>query len=199
MEVRKMSRRREQVQFRLDPGDVKDLPECEIAAILRGADDLITQGGRTMLTKVLKGSRDKKVLKLGLDQSPVYGHYSSLSQADILARIDWVISSGYLGIEYEGRLPVLVYTEDGWAIERETCARELLKGLDRLLAKGPPYDMGYLKDRNRGMILRLLELIEESGNPSYIPLLGAWAEIDYQKVRKRINAVIRSLDKLSPA
>ena len=44
MEVRKMSRRREQAQFRLDPGDVKDLPECEIAAILRGADDLIMQG-----------------------------------------------------------------------------------------------------------------------------------------------------------
>jgi len=187
------------VRFRLDPGDVKDLPECEIAAILRGADDLIMQGGRAMLTKVLKGSRNKKVLALGLDQSPVYGHYSSLSQADILARIDWVISSGYLGIEYEGRLPVLVYTEDGWAIERETCARELLKGLDRLLAKGPPYDMGYLKDRNRGMILRLLELIEESGNPSYIPLLQAWAEIDYQKAGKRINAVIRSFDKLSPA
>ena len=39
-----MSRRRERVQFRLDPGDVKDLPECEIAAILRGADDLIMQG-----------------------------------------------------------------------------------------------------------------------------------------------------------
>jgi hypothetical protein len=59
--------------------------------------------------------------------------------------------------------------------------------------------MGYLKDRNRGMILRLLELIEESGNPSYIPLLRAWAEIDYQKAGKRINAVIRSFDKLSPA
>jgi hypothetical protein len=194
MEVRKMRRRRERVQFRLDPGDVKDLPECEIAAILRGADDLIMQGGRTMLTKVLKGSRDKKVLELGLNQSPVYGYYSSLSQADVLARIDWVIRSGYLGIEYEDRLPVLVYTPDGWAIERETYAHELLKGLDRLLAQSPPYDMGYLKDRNRGLIWRFLDLIEESGNPSYIPLLEAWAEIDYQKARKRINAVIRSLD-----
>ncbi len=107
-----MSRRRERVQFHLDTGDVKGLPECEIAAILRGADDLIMQGGRAMLMKVLKGSRAKKVFELGLNQSPVYGYYSSLSQADILARIDWVISSGYLTIEYEGRLPVLVYTED---------------------------------------------------------------------------------------
>jgi hypothetical protein len=194
MEVRKMSRRRDQVQSCLDPGDVTDLPECEIAAILRGADDLITRGGRTMLTKVLKGSRDKKVLELGLDQSPVYGYYSSLSQADVLARIDWVIHSGYLGIMYEGRLPVSVCTEDGWAIERETYAHELLKGLDQLLAQGPPYDMGYLMDLNRGVILRLLDLIKESGNPSYIPLLRAWAEIDYQKVKRRINAVIRSLD-----
>ena len=54
--------------------------------------------------------------------------------------------------------------------------------------------MGYLKDRNRGLIWRFIDLIEESGNPGYIPLLEAWAEIDYQKVRKRINAVIRSLD-----
>ncbi len=189
-----MSRRRDLVRFRLDPGDVKDLPECEIAAILRGADDLIMQGGRAMLTKVLKGSRNKKVLALGLDQSPVYGYYSSLSQDEVLARIDWVISSGYLGIEHEGRLPVLVYTEDGWAIERETYAHELLRGFDRLLAQGPPYDMGYLKDRNRGLIWRFLDLIEESGNPGYIPLLEAWAEVDYQKVRKRINAVIRSLN-----
>jgi len=189
-----MSRRRERVQFHLDTGDVKGLPECEIAAILRGADDLIMQGGRAMLMKVLKGSRAKKVLELGLDQSPVYGHYSSLSQADILARIDWVIRSGYLGIEYEGRLPVLVYTEDGWAIERETYARELPGELDRLLAQGPPYDMGYLKDWNRGLIWRLLDLIEQSGNRSHIPLLEAWAEVDYQKVRKRINAVIRNLD-----
>lgn len=52
-----MSRRRERVQFRLDPGNVKDLPECEIAAILGGADDLIMQGGRAMLTKVLKCSK----------------------------------------------------------------------------------------------------------------------------------------------
>ncbi|MEA4884379.1 MAG: RQC-minor-1 family DNA-binding protein [Clostridia bacterium] len=108
-----MSRRRDRAQFRVDPGDAKDLPECEIAAILKGADNLIARGGRTMLTKVLKGSRERKVLELGLDQSPVYGYYSSLSQADVLARIDRVIHSGCLGIIYEGRLPVLVYTEEG--------------------------------------------------------------------------------------
>ncbi|MEA4884530.1 MAG: RQC-minor-1 family DNA-binding protein [Clostridia bacterium] len=189
-----MSGRKERVQYHLDPRDVKDLPECEIAAILRGADNLIMRGGRTMLAKVLKGSRDRKVVELGFDQSPVYGYYSSLSQADVLARIDWVICSGYLDIEYDGRLPMLVLTDDGWAIERETYAHELLRGLDRLLVKGPPYDMGYLKDRNRELIWRLLDLIEESGNPGYIPLLEAWAEVDYQKVRKRINAAIRNLD-----
>ncbi|MEA4884378.1 MAG: hypothetical protein VB144_12140 [Clostridia bacterium] len=62
------------------------------------------------------------------------------------------------------------------------------------MAKDPPYDMGYLKDQNRALMWRFLDLIEESGNPDHIPLLKAWAEIDYQKVRKRINAVIRSLD-----
>jgi hypothetical protein len=58
----------------LDPKGIKNLPYEEIVAILRGADDLIMSGGRSLLAKVLKGSRAKKVLGLGLDASPVYGY-----------------------------------------------------------------------------------------------------------------------------
>ncbi|WP_050900463.1 hypothetical protein [Paenibacillus elgii] len=32
----------------------------EIRAVLRAADEIIGQGGRTLLAKILKGSRDKK-------------------------------------------------------------------------------------------------------------------------------------------
>jgi hypothetical protein len=155
------------------------------------------QGGRNMLTKILKGSRDKKIIELGLDKNPMYGYYIVLPVAEILNRIDWVIRKGYLDIEYDGRLPMLVYTPEGWDIERETYACELFANLDRLLAQGPPYHMEFLKDRNREVLWRLLQLVEASGNPNYIPLLEAWAEVDYRKVRQRISMVIQRLSKRS--
>lgn len=55
----------------------------EKLAILRAADEIIGQGGRTILAKILKGSRDKKVLVLGLDRCPVYGYFKSEKIADI--------------------------------------------------------------------------------------------------------------------
>ena len=190
-----MSKKVRRVRYRLDDKGIDSLPPEEIAAILRGADDLIMSGGRSLLTRILKGSRAKKVLELGLDRSPVYGYYNHLRMDEILARIDWVILEGYLDIEYDYRLPLLIYTERGWAIERETYANELLRGFDDLLATGPrPYDMSYLKDRDRGLIFLLLDKVRATGDPKYIPLLEAWAEIDYKKVRKRIRHVINHLN-----
>ena len=191
-----MSRKVRRVGYYPDAKGIENLPPEEVAAILRGADDLIMQGGRNLLTKILKGSRAKKVLELGLDKSPVYGYYRHLRLDDVLARVDWVILEGYLAIEYDYRLPLLVYTRRGWEIERETYANELLRGLDEMLeTSSGPYIMSYLKDRNREMILLLLDKVEATGDPKYIPLLEAWARIDYKKVRGRIRGII---DRLSP-
>jgi hypothetical protein len=153
-----MSRKIHRVPFQLDPKDVKELPLDEIKVILRGADDLIMEGGRTVLSKVLKGSRQKRLLELGLDQNPAYGYYKDLTLGEIMARIDWVILNGYLDIEYDYRLPLLVFTNKGWEIERETYANELLEGFNELLLReSSDYNMEYLKDRNRGMIMMLLD------------------------------------------
>jgi hypothetical protein len=188
-----MTRKVHRVGYRLQPRGIRSLPDEEIRAILRGADPLIMSGGRTLLCKILKGSREKKVLELGLDRLPVHGYYRGMPDDEVLARIDWTIAHGYLDVEYDYRLPLLVYTPAGWEIEKETYARELVTGFDALLAAGPPYDMTYLKDRNRGLILRVLELVEESGDARYLPLLAAWEAIDYQKVRQRIRAVASRL------
>lgn len=104
-----------------------------------------------------------------------------------------MIADGYLAIEYDYRLPLLVFTPAGWEIERETYARELFDGFDARLASGSPYGMEELKDRNRGVILRLLELVEASRDPRLIPLLLEWMEVDYRKLRERIGQVIRHL------
>ncbi|MCG2770417.1 MAG: RQC domain protein [Anaerolineae bacterium] len=189
-----MGRKVQRVRYTLDTKGLMHLPQEEIAAILRGADDLIRSGGRSLLVKVLKGSRAKKVLELGLDKSPVYGYYAPLTMDQILARVDWTIVNGYLDIEYDYRLPLLCYTDRGWEIERETYAGELLHEFDEMLESGcEQFDMNYLKDRARDMILLLLDKVEATRDKKYIPILEAWAEIDYKKVRKRIRQVVDTL------
>jgi hypothetical protein len=188
-----MSRRVHRVPVHLDPGRVRALPVEDLRAILRAADELINRGGRTLLAAVLRGSRRREVLEHGLDRCPVHGWFRGLPEDEVMARIDRAIVDGYLDVHYDYRLPLLVFTPAGWEIERETYARELFDGFEARLRRGPPYGMEELKDRNRGMILRLLDLVEDSEDPRYIPLLEAWAEVDYRKVRERIRQVIRRL------
>lgn len=192
-----MSRKVRRVPVHIDPRGIEELSFADQKAILRGADDLIGTGGRTLLVKILRGSRMKKVLELGLDRSPVHGWFRELSEEEVLARVDWMIANGLLDIEYDYRLPILVYTPRGWEIERETFASELLEGFDDLLETGPPFDMSYLRDRQRDLILLLLDKVEATGDAKYIPLLRAWEEVDYKKVRQRIRQVIRRLEQAS--
>ena len=185
-----MSRKKQRVRYELDSGDIRSLTNEEIIAILRAAEELITTGGRSMLAKILKGSKDKKVLEHGLDQCPVYGYYRELTVQEITHRIDWMIKKGYLKIEYTDRLPMLVFSDMGWEIERETYAEELLQTFERLL-EGKDYSfVQELKDRNRGMILLFIEKIKQTGNARYIPLLKAWKEIEYKNVQAEIQNAI---------
>ena len=185
-----MSRRRQQVPVHLDVKGIKSLPTADIHAILRAADSLIAAGGRSLLTKILRGSRSKDVLAHDLDQNPAYGYYRGMPEEDVLARIDWMILHDYLHIIYAGRIPVLAFTPQGWEIERENYAAEIVKGFDEMVANGQgPYAMEYLKDRDRPMIMLVLDKVEASRDPKYLPLLEDWARIDYQKVQQRIRQV----------
>jgi hypothetical protein len=189
-----MSRKVQRVRYELDPKNIKKLSPEELQAILRGADELIGSGGRSLLVKILKGSHAQEVLKLHFDQCPVYGYFQHLSADEVLARIDRAILDGYLKVVYDYRLPVLVFTDAGWEIEKETFANELLAGFDNLLTTSqPPYDLSYLKERNRSLIWHLLDKIQASGNPKYLPLLEAWEQIDYKKVKQRIQQIMRKI------
>lgn len=189
-----MARRVQHVPYELDTRGIDTPREDEIRAVLRAADGLIGKGGRSLLTKILRGSREKRVLELGLETCPAYGFYREMSEERVLATIDWMIIHSYLEVVYDARLPVLVFTGKGWDIECEAYANELLAGFDQMLASGPgEYDMSYLKDRNREMILLLLTKVQDSGDSRYIPLLRAWEQVDYRKVRERIRSVIQAL------
>jgi len=189
-----MSRRSGRVAVTLDAKGLKELSEDDLKAVLRGADDLIAQGGRTLLVRILRGSANKDVLDRGLNRSPAYGYFRDLSNEETLARIDWTILNGYLRIEHIHRLPLLVYTQKGWEIEREQYAIELLEGIRAMLQDGPPYDMAYLKDRDREMIWLLLDKIEATGDARLIPPLEAWRILDYKKVQQQIRHVIHRLE-----
>lgn len=188
-----MSSRKQRVRYQLDSGGITHLDFQEIKAILRAADELIATGGRTILAKILKGSRDKKLLEYGLDQCPAYGFYRQLTLEEITCRIDYLILNDYLEIAYSFRLPVIYFTQKGWEIEKETYTEELLQKLTVLLKEKDFSFVAELKDRNRGMILLLIEKIRKKKNPDFIPLLQAWQEIDYKKVRAALQEVIDEL------
>lgn len=190
-----MGKRVYHVPYHLDARGIKGMTTDELKAILRGADELIMSGGRSLLAKLLKGSKEKKVLELGLDKCPAYGYFKDESLETVKAKIDWTIIHGYLDIEYDYRLPLLVFTPRGWEIEIETLTDEYIAQFDAMLENSePPYLMTFLKDKNRPLILRLLEKVEESKNPKYIPILKDWEKIDYKKVRQRIRRVIKTLE-----
>jgi len=55
-----MGKKVRRVPVYLDAKGISHLPFEEIKSILRGADDLIMRGGRGLLVKVLKGSKENK-------------------------------------------------------------------------------------------------------------------------------------------
>ena len=54
-----MSRRLNRVDFDLDRGDIEYLPKEDVLAILRASTEIIGKGGRNMLVKILKWSKEK--------------------------------------------------------------------------------------------------------------------------------------------
>ncbi len=193
-----MSRRdrERRVPVEIDARGIELLPLAEIRAILRGAEDLIAQGGRSLLCKILKGSRDKSVLQRALENNPSYGFYQNLPNEEIMARIDWTILHGYLRLEYFGRLPLVCYTPAGLALEIDIITDELRERLRQMA--GSPIDLPFLeslKDAPRETLWQLLEKIEATEDPSFIPALKAWGQVAYKKVRARINRVIAELQR----
>ena len=190
-----MSRKVRRVPVTLDSRDVNELSENEICVILRGADDLIGSGGRGLLAKILKGSTQKAVLEHELDKSPAYGALSELSLEQITARIDWLIINRYLDIEYDYRLPLLVYAPRGWEIERETYADELLDRINRILAdNNVSQDLSWLTEKTPEVLRLVLEKIADTSDAKYLPILKRWQNKATRRISNHIRDVRRALE-----
>lgn len=190
-----MSRKVRRVPVSLDAGEIKDLPLEDIRMILRGADELISTGGRSMLAKILKGSKDKKIFEYKLNECPAYGYYQDMKLDDISKCIDWMIKKDYLRIEYDYRLPLLVFSEKGWQIEKETFAQELYQRMCLDVEEKKARVLFEMKEVNRLVVMCVLDKIEKEGTEEFLPYLGAWKMLEVKKVAARIAEVEKKISK----
>ncbi len=190
-----MSRKVRRVPVVLDAGEIKDLPQEDIRMILRGADELISTGGRSMLAKILKGSKDKTIFKYKLNECPAYGYYQDMKLDDISKCIDWMIKEDYLRIEYDYRLPLLVFSEKGWQIEKETFAQELYQRMCLDVEEKKARVIFEMKEVNRQVVMCVLDKIEKDGTKEFLPYLEAWKMLEVKKVAARIAEVEKKISK----
>ena len=190
-----MSKKVRRVPVVLDAGEIKDLPQEDIRMILRGADELISTGGRSMLAKILKGSKDKTIFKYKLNECPAYGYYQDMKLDDISKCIDWIIKEDYLRIEYDYRLPLLVFSEKGWQIEKETFAQELYQRMCLDVEEKKARVIFEMKEVNRQVVMCVLDKIEKDGTKEFLPYLEAWKMLEVKKVAARIAEVENKISK----
>lgn len=186
--------RKKRIHYCLDPVDERSAPtEEEIKAILRAADELIYSGGRSMLAKILKGSKDKKLLEMKLDRCPSYGYYGNITINDITKRIDWMILNDYLKIDYNGRLPMIVFANKGWETYQPVYAAELFHQTRDVTDEASQEMIQQLKCTNREVVKLLLKKIGESKNSGFIKFLTKWEQEEVKKVRLLILRTIEEL------
>lgn len=190
-----MSKKVRRVPVVLDAGEIKDLPQEDIRMILRGADELISTGGRSMLAKILKGSKDKKIFEYKLNECPAYEYYQDMKLDDISKCIDWMIKKDYLRIEYDYRLPLLVFSEKGWQIEKETFAQELYQRMCLDVEEKKARVLFEVKEVNRQVVMCVLDKIEKDGTKEFLPYLEAWKMLEVKKVAARIVEVEKKISK----
>ena len=190
-----MSKKVSRVPVILDAGEIKDLPQEDIRMILRGADELISTGGRSMLAKILKGSKDKRIFEYKLNECPAYGYYQDMKLDDISKCIDWMIKKDYLRIEYDYRLPLLVFSEKGWQIEKETFAQELYQRMCLDVEEKKGRVIFEMKEVNRQVVMCVLDKIEKEGTEEFLPYLEAWKMLEVKKVAARIAEVENKISK----
>lgn len=190
-----MSKKVRRVPVILDAGEIKDLPQEDIRMILRGADELISTGGRSMLPKILKGSKDKRIFEYKLNECPAYGYYQDMKLDDISKCIDWMIKKDYLRIEYDYRLPLLVFSEKGWQLEKETFAQELYQRMCLDVEEKKGRVIFEMKEVNRQVVMCVLDKIEKEGTEEFLPYLEAWKMLEVKKVAARIAEVENKISK----
>lgn len=189
-----MSRKQQRIPVNLsDNISTVELSLIDIENILRAADDIIGIAGRSMLSKILKGSKDKRVLENKLQNCPSYGYFNNKTLADISVIVDWMIYNNYLDIAYSGKLPMIIFTGYGWEMYKPIYAKELIVEMTKRTKINDEF-INNMKIVNREVVLLLLDIIAKSKNINAIEFLENWEKVAFKKVAKKIRWTIRELD-----
>ncbi len=187
------ARPQKSISDEVDPAERVPLTSEEYEWILRGAWEIAAKGGRTQLALLLKGSKNKTVMKHGLDQAPAYGKLSFLTIEEIENRIDHVIRKNDLRVEFFGDLPLIVLTDQGWEHVRpwanEHEARVAAAAGERLLNEILLKWRGRRRDEQLDLINAVASIDAENARR----VLNAWREIAGKEVRAHIETKLQSL------
>src|SRR5215467_7324902 len=187
------SRPLESITEEVDAAENVPLTTEEHECILRGAWQVAAKGGRSQLSLLLKGSKNKSVLKHGLDQSPVYGKLSYLTIEEIENRIDQLIRKGELRTEFFGDLPLILLTDQSW-LHIQQWAHEyechLAASAD---ARTLTEILNNWRNRRRQEQHQLLEAMASTERASARRVLQAWHGLAGKEMRFNIETTLSTL------
>jgi hypothetical protein len=173
---------------------ITPLSEDEIITILIAANEIIMYGGKGLLGKIIAGSKDKRIFTANLHHSPAYGAFEGMKQKEIMEKVEWVLSNGYLSTDE--KLSLLVFTEKGWDTVKDALAEDFYTELV-LAAEFERYDyLEVIRSQSPDLRMLILDVVEENGDTDLIEMLMAWLDIEVDKpLPERIHEVIQKLDK----
>jgi Uncharacterised protein family (UPF0158)/RQC domain len=183
----------ESIAEEIDAAENVPLTVEEHECILRGAWQVAAKGGRSQLSLLLKGSKNKSVLKHGLDVSPVYGTLSYLTIEEIENRIDQLIRKGELRTEFFGDLPLILLTDESWfriqpwahQYECHLAASADGRKLTEILNNW--------RNRRREEQHQLLEAMASTERESARRVLQAWHGLAGKEIRSKIETTLSTL------
>ncbi|MBO4915871.1 MAG: DNA helicase RecQ [Oscillospiraceae bacterium] len=95
---------------KLESFDITTAAQKILSGVTRVERKYSSGFGVTMIVRMLHGSKEQRVLELGLDRLPTYGIMEDTERSTIRSYIDCLIENGYLRLT-EGDYPVLCTTE----------------------------------------------------------------------------------------
>ena len=107
--------------------------------------------------------------------------------------IDGVIVNGFLDIDYNGWLPMIVFSDKGWETYKPIYADELYQKILNVTEDKRADLIEELKLTNRQVIEMLSWRIDESRNIGFIRFLIKWEAVEVKKVRALINRAVSEL------
>jgi hypothetical protein len=187
------SRPLESITEEIDAAENVPLTVEEHECILRGAWHVAAKGGRTQLSLLLKGSKNKSVLKHGLDQSPVYGKLSYLTIEEIENRIDQLIRKGELRTEFFGDLPLILLADQSWLRIRPWAHQyECLLAVSADARRLTDILNGW-RNRRREEQHQLLEAMASTQRESAKRVLQTWHGLAGKEMRSKIETALSTL------